>query len=291
MSTFKIAAGAATLFLFALGEAGAVPPAPSIDLAPHRAIYDMSLQNAVAGSNVSELRGRMVFDFGGSACAGYSLKLRMVTEIIDRDGKSSLTDLRSSTWEHADGGKFRFNSSQYVDQQLNDRVVGSAARRPKSGPIDITIDKPSKQKLKMDGSALFPTQHSLAILEAAREGTHVVQANIYDGAEKGDKLYETTTFIGSQVEPAADGGVNGLANAERLSGLASWPVTISYFERAAGVIKDEGLPSYELSFRLFANGVSRDLLIDYGNFSIKGVLSRIDFREPAACTEKKATRK
>jgi hypothetical protein len=288
MKTLSLAAAAGTVMLSMLPQAFALPAAPSIDLVPHRAIYDMSLRNAVAGSNVSELRGRLVFDFGGSPCAGYSLKSRMVTQVIDRDGKSTLTDLRSSTWEHAEGEKFRFNSTQYVDQQLSERVVGSAARRPKNDTIDVLIDKPSKQKLKLDGRPLFPTQHSLAVLEAARQGTQVVQADIYDGSEKGDKLYETTTFIGNPRAPDAAGDQGGIANAEKLNELFSWPITISYFERAPDVTKDEGLPAYELSFRLFANGVSRDLLIDYGNFSIQGVLSRIDFSEPAACPGKKS---
>lgn len=114
----------------------------------------------------------------------------------------------------------------------------------------------------------------------------MVQANVYDGSEKGDKLYETTTFIGKPVAPGPS-APTGVANAEKLDELVSWPVTISYFERTQTARKDEGLPAYELSFRLFANGVSRDLLIDYGSFSIKGVLSRIDFREPAECPAKK----
>lgn len=275
------AAAAASLLLQPI-DANAAPLA---ELAPHRAIYDMSLRNAVAGSNVSEIRGRLVFDFEGSACAGYSLKSRMVTEVVDRDGKATLTDLRSSTWEHAAGDKFRFNSSQYIDRQLSDRVVGTAERRA-AGAVDVLIDKPNRLKLKLNGEPMFPTQHSVAILDAARQGTNVVQANIYDGSEKGDKLYETTTFIGKAVAPGLSTPA-GVANAEKLDKLVSWPVTISYFERVPNSRKDEGLPAYELSFRLFANGVSRDLLIDYGSFSIQGVLSRIDFREPTECSAKK----
>lgn len=285
MNNIRLAAAAAASLLLPPSVANAVTPTPGADLAPHRAIYDMSLRNAAAGSNVSEVRGRLVFDFAGSTCAGYSLKSRMVTQVVDRDGKATITDLRSSTWEEAAGEKFRFNSSQYVDRQLSDRVVGTAERRP-AGAVDVVIDKPNRQKLKLNGQPLFPTQHSVAILEAARQGTGVVQANIYDGSEKGDKLYETTTFIGKAVAPGP-AAPTAVANAQKLDELVSWPVTISYFERATGAGKDEGLPAYELSFRLFANGVSRDLLIDYGSFSIKGVLSRIDFREPPECPARK----
>ncbi len=285
MKKLCLGAAAAASLLLSVPEAYAVPPAPAVDLAPHRAIYDMSLRTAVDGSNVSDVRGRLVFDFGGSPCSGYSLKSRMVTAVVDRDGKETLTDLRSSTWEQAAGSKFRFNSSQYVDSRLSDQVIGTAERQP-AGAVDVVLDKPNRHKVKLDGQPLFPTQHSVAVLEAARHGVGTVQADIYDGSEKGDKLYETTTVIGKPVAPGHH-TLESVANAEKLDEMVSWPVTISYFEHAPGSGKDEGLPAYELSFRLFANGVSRDLLIDYGSFSIKGVLSRIDFREPTECAPKK----
>ena len=265
--------------------------APEIALVPHRAVYDMSLKKAVAGSNVSDIRGRLVFNFTGSPCAGYTLSTRLVTEIIDRDGKSTITDMRSSTWEQAQGGQFRFNTSQYLNQKLSEQVTGIAARGDGSSAIDIVIDKPEKRKAKLDGKPMFPTQHSLAILEAARAGRNIVQANLYDGSEKGIKLFETTTLIGPGLPPGSDKSVIAVKNAENLGSLASWPVTISYFEGKTPANADEGMPSYELSFRLYANGVSRKLLIDYGNFAINGELSRIDFFEPAKCTGKEKAKR
>jgi EipB-like len=263
--------------------AAAVPQAASVDLAPHRAIYDMTLHEAVSGSNVSDVRGRLVFDFEGSTCAGFSLKSRLVTEIVDRDGNTMVTDLRSSTWETANGDKFRFENSQYVDQRLSEQVTGQAARRKKAGAIDITLDKPQHRRLKLEGKALFPTQHSIAILEAAKAGYSVLQADVYDGSEQGKKLLQTTTFIGKPSVTAAAGLPARIANAKELSGMQSWPVSISYYDVVDNPRQDTGVPAYELSFRLFANGVSQDLLINYGGFSISGDLSGIEFHAPKEC--------
>ena len=116
-----------------------VPQPQRVDLAPHRAIYDMSLGRSSASANVSDVRGRLVFDFSGSSCEGYSLNTRLVTEIIDRDGKALVSDLRSSTWEHARGERFRFNSSQFLNQKLSEQVVGLAARAKDGGPVSIAI--------------------------------------------------------------------------------------------------------------------------------------------------------
>jgi hypothetical protein len=265
-----------------------LPQISGIELAPHRAIYDMSLGKAAAGANVSEVRGRLVFDFTGSACEGYSLHTRLVTEILDRDGKSTVSDLRSSTWEQARGERFRFNSSQYLNQRLTEQVVGLASRGKDGDTVTVAIDKPKKKQTKLNGGSMFPTQHSLSILDAARQGRTVVQANIYDGSEKGTKYFETTTFIGKPVPPG-NAGFKPIPNSEKLDGLVSWPISISYYESkdGGGAGSDEGTPTYELSFRLYANGVSRKLMIDYGNFSIAGELTRIDFAEPGKCTEVK----
>jgi hypothetical protein len=270
------------------------PPSttPPTELAPHRAIYDMHLVKAAAGANVGDVRGRLVFDFTGSACEGYTLNTRLVTDIIDRDGKSTITDLRSSTWEHAKGDKFRFNSSQYLNQRLSEQVAGLASRTRDGGNVSITLDKPKKRQVRITGGSMFPTQHSLAILNAAQGGRKVVQADIYDGSEKGEKYYETTTFIGKPVPPGGADTLKSVPNAERLDGLVSWPVSISYYETNPGHKEhDEGTPTYELSFRLYANGVSRKLMIDYGTFSISGELTRIDFLEPGKCTDGKTDKK
>lgn len=282
---------AAALLVFGLSPARAAMPVPQpqtppVELAPHRAIYDMTLGKAVAGANISDVRGRLVFDFSGS-CEGYALNTRLVTEIVDRDGKAMVTDLRSSTWEHAKAERFRFNSSQYLNQRLSEQVVGLASRGKDGGEMNIAIEKPKKQKVKLGGAAMFPTQHSLAVLEAAQRGRSLVQANIYDGSEKGAKYFETTTFIGNPFPAGGNAGFKTIPNSEKLDDLISWPVSISYFETKEGGGADEGTPTYELSFRLYANGVSRKLQIDYGNFSITGELSRIDFFEPAKCPDGK----
>jgi hypothetical protein len=263
---------------------------PAVKLAPHRAVYDLSLDKADSSSNVSEIHGRLVLSFKGSECAGYSMDTRIVTTIADRDGKNTLTDMRSSTWEHAQGGKFRFNNSQYLNQRLSEHVTGRAARVTPRDSINIQLNKPEKRKISFEGEPLFPTQHTIAVLQAAQSGQNILQANIYDGSEKGVKMYETTTFIGKPRSLGA-GTLKKIKNSEPLNKLVSWPVLLSYYESSKPARSSEGLPDYELSFVLYANGVSRKLLIDYGSFTIAGDLTRIDFYKPTKCSANKKSGK
>lgn len=248
-------------------------------LAPHRAVYDMALDRTKSSDGISEVRGRMVFEFGGSACEGYTLNIRLVTEMTNQEGDSAVTDLRSSTWEEGRGEQFRFNSTQYRDEKITEASSGNASKEPAGLVVDLK--KPDEEQLHYKGAILFPTQHSKQVLEAALKGRRIVQARIFDGSEKGRRLYATTAFIGNMRPPGTDKKpLNHIPNDEKLDELKSWPVTISYFD---GTAEGEAVPDYEMSFRLFSNGVSRDIKIDYGEFAVRGELTSLEFFKQTKC--------
>jgi len=260
--------------------AGAMAAGQASKLVGHRAIYDMSLDRSRENSGVSGVKGRMVFDFSGSRCDGYTLNMRLVTLVTDQSGRSTMTDLRSSTWEDGTGRKFHFNSTQYLNQKLNETTSGKAARQLPEKTIEVRVVKPAPNQLRVTEQVLFPTQHSLAILAAAIAGKRVLQANVYDGSEKGRKIYATTTFIGKPLPPGTGNGLAKVPNSEILDGLVSWRVSISYFDKQQ--IGDASA-SYELNFRLYSNGVSRKLLIDYGDFAVRGALKSLEMFDATGC--------
>lgn len=261
----------------------ALPAASGIELAPHRAIYDLRLRSAEASANVTDLTGRLVLDFQGSACSGYTYKSRLVTQMTDQDGGTFMTDMRTSTWEDGEGEEFRFENTEFNGVQQGSVTAGSA-KKEEGNKISVSFETPENGTVEFDRRAMFPTQHSLAILEAARDGKPHVQADVYDGSEAGRKLYSTTTFIGRPLRPdSGKDAITGIDNAARLNKLTSWPISISFYDAATTGKRDEGLPTYELAFRLFSNGVSGDLTINYGDFLIGGKLTRIDFTGASDC--------
>src|SRR5262245_55276649 len=92
------------------GAAFAQGPAGTVKLAPHIAIYDLTLTSSRGKRALESVRGRIVYDFSGSACEGYALQFRQVTELDSGEGKVALSDLRTTTWEEAEGKSFRFKS-------------------------------------------------------------------------------------------------------------------------------------------------------------------------------------
>ena len=262
------------------GEATAFAAKEPNKLTPHRAVYEMTLDDARSASGVTGIDGRMVFEFTGSECDGYSLNMRMVTQMTDSQGQINMTDLRSSTWEQSDGQTFRFQSAQYLNDKLGDVTMGRAMRETPNSAVKVRLSQPSRAELNLTGQVMFPTQHSLALIDAALTGKTLVQARIYDGSEKGRKIYETTALIGKEVKPGVDNTkLEEAAKEKGLTDLTSWPVSMGYFESTDGDLT----PSYQIDFRLYANGVSRDLLIDYGDFSIHGTLMSLEYLKVGEC--------
>jgi hypothetical protein len=240
----------------------------------------MTLDDARSASGITGIDGRMVFEFSGSECDGYTLNMRMVTQMTDTQGQTNLTDLRSSTWEQGNGQKFRFQSAQYLNDKLGDVTMGRAVRATPDKAVQVKLSQPSPAELNLSGQVLFPTQHSFALIDAAQEGQRMFQAQIYDGSEKGQRVYDTTAFIGKPVAPGTDDQkLEAPAKDKGLAELVSWPVSIGYFAAKGGDLT----PSYQIDFRLYANGVSRELLIDYGDFSVHGTLTSLEYLKAEEC--------
>ncbi len=272
------------LTAFAIGLSSnallALVPGATAVLVPHRAVYELTLDKSRAASGISGVSGRMVFEFAGSGCDGYTMNMRLVTRVEGSSGRSIMTDLRSSTWEQGTGTRYRFHSSHYKGEALEEATSGDAERSVADGDVNVHVNAPSPKNIKVSAPVLFPTQHSLAILDAAQKGESVVQARVYDGSSKGEKVYSTTAFIGKRLEPGTKVPPKRVANDKELDKLDSWPVSISYFETG----DDAGeTPVYQLNFRMYNNGVSRSLIIDYGDFAIKGDLSSLEFMPLSKC--------
>ena len=103
---------------------------------------------------------------------------------------------------------------------------------------------------------------------------------VFDGSEQARKVYETFSIIGKPVSHDKDGDLETPLKAAGWDRLDRWPVTISYFEEDRA---DGQKPLYVISFELLENGVTRALKLDYGNFGLKGDLSRLEVLPSKPC--------
>lgn len=251
---------------------------PRIELAPHRAVYDLKLSQARGNRPIESVRGRILYDFSGSRCEGYALQFRQVSEIDLGEGKTLTTDLRATTWEEGAAKSFRFKSENFINQNLADAVDGNAQRR--NAGVAVTLTKPGNKKFDIEAAIIFPTDHMRRIIEAAMAGKTILELPVYDGSETGEKIYDTLTVIGQPIAPEKKPD-DVAGRTDGLSRLTRWPVSISYFDRAKKI--GEQTPVYSIRFEIYENGISRSLSLDYNDFVIAGEMTSIEIGNAKPC--------
>jgi hypothetical protein len=253
---------------------GCVSAAPAATLAPHRAVYDLTLDNASDRSGITGINGRMVYEFDGSACDGYTVKFRFVTQ-IDTAELSRVSDMQTTTYEDGEGRSFDFVTKSFVDDKLDREIKGRAELAGDKTQVEVEKPQPLSATL---GASRFPTSHLVDLLERAAAGETFYETTIFDGSDEADRLMTTTVVIGQKGTTQESDPERTLLGA--LADESFWPVDIAYFDLTTG----EELPSYRVSFKLYENGFTRDLLMDYGDFAIKGRLAQLELLDrPANC--------
>jgi hypothetical protein len=252
-----------------------------IMLTPHRAVYDLALGRTRTNSQIVAVRGRILYDFNGSACEGYSLQFRQVSELDSGEGKVSTSDLRSTTWEGGDAKAFKFSSENFINQNLVDTVDGHAEHGTRATAVSLA--KPKELALDLDAGVVFPTEHMVRVIAAARAGKTILDFPVYDGSDSGDKVYNTLTVIGHKLALDERKHADAASDEPKLATVARWPVTISYFDKSKQSKAGEETPVYAIGFELYENGISRALTLDYNDFVVTGKLTSLEVREPKPC--------
>lgn len=245
------------------------------ELVSHRAVYDLQLSKAESSADIAGLSGRMVLEWSGNACDGYTLNQRLVTQLSDTDGGVTIRDLRMASWESGDGDEFRYEVKRYNGAVLDETVSGFAERTV--GNSSAVFSEPDGVELDLPEDIIFPSEFVRDLVAAAREGKSLVTATVFEGAET-DRYFVVSSFIGkaSSVEMETP---NIEGDGPTLIGAPSWPVQVSYF-----LPNDkEGLPDYQVSYRLFANGVSANMRLDYGDIIIDGILKDVTYLAQDPC--------
>ena len=249
---------------------------------PHQALYELSLLKSRGSNSINSARGRILYNFSGSSCEGYTSEFRQVSELDSGEGKVTLSDLRSTSWEDGAGKSYRFK----IDSRMNDTdsspVDGVAERT--GDHITVKLKQPETKTFTLDGATVFPTEQIQRIVAAAREGKSVLELTVFDGSDNGEKVYNTLSVIGQPIpgDKAIDSPDPSTQN-DVMKTMKRWPVTVSYYDHDTKPNEGEQTPVYAMSFELYENGVSRALVLDYNDFVISGALGKFDVKDSKPC--------
>lgn len=281
-SRFRAAPLALTLAVLTLGAGSAARAAATAPFLSHQALYELKLVKSRGGATINSATGRILYNFSGSACEGYTSEFRQVSELDSGEGKNTLSDLRSTSWEDGDGKSYRFK----IDTRMNDgdpsTIDGMAERE--GDHVTVKLKQPTVKTITLSGDTVFPTEQIHRIIAAARDGKSVLELKVYDGSDTGEKVYNTLTVIGQPIpgdrkiaEPDPS------TTSDAMKTLTRWPVTVSYYDQSAKPNSGEQTPVYAMSFELYENGVSRSLVLDYNDFVIAGTMGQFTVKTSKPC--------
>ena len=253
----------AVFFLLCVGSLTAAAQVPA--LLSHRAVYHLGLARADSASGIVGARGLLVMEWI-NVCDGYAFTQRIRNELHQTDDKYT-ADLIVSTWEASKGDSFRFNSRHIVNDKTVKETRGlstlSEAKRV------ARFEKPEQRAIVLSAGTMFPTQYALHLIDRATLGEKFVQVPVFDGSSV-DGLQRTSAVIIRDLPPGSYEG----SGAAVLGPLRSWRVQVAYFKYSD--LASDSQPEYEITYRLFENGVSTDVVLDYGDFALKGALKQLE---------------
>ena len=254
-------AAAVTALLVAGGAARA-------ELASHRAIYSMTLAWAGYGSDVVEVSGQMVIEVA-DVCDGWTLEQRTARRFVNSDGDEFHAFSTFASWESKDGTRFRFVQKTRHDGETIEEFSGRAVKAGAKGGVAY-LTKPKEFEIPLPPGTLFPFEHTAQLLARAMAGeTHFVRV-VFDGSTL-DNPNRVSAFIGRRTK------VPGLT--EGSGPQTAWPIRLAFFPLRRATPE----PDVEIGLSLQADGIARELDLDYGNFRIHAELDEIELLETVRC--------
>jgi hypothetical protein len=241
-------------------------------LAPHRAVYRVSLGSAASGSGVAGARGAMLYQFA-EGCDGWTLENRVYLLMQYDEDDEVETTWEFASWEAKDGKSYRFRVRHNRNGEILEDIQGGATLAPGEGAKKgkggraaraggvARFSRPAPRQVGLPPGSQFPTQHLKALLAAARGGERQLTRVVFDGSSL-DNPYVVNAVI---AKPArARGATAGPGPLAALGESRSWRMHLAFFP----IGNKEPLPEYEIVVRYRDDGIAEEIRQDFGNFSL-----------------------
>jgi hypothetical protein len=213
---------------------------------------------------MSAVNGTMAYELS-ETCDAWNVEQRYRLKMTYSESPDVTIASSLESSETKNGLRYRFDHNETRSDE-EEKTSGTARLdgEDKGGSVDFA--EPSGKTIRLPPGVLFPTAHTAILIDKAVAGETFVSKHIFDGgAADGPVL--VTAIIGAKVEPDPE-----LAKNSPLLDRPGWRVRLAFFPPDQKVEK----PDYEIGMVLLDNGVSRDMVIDYGDYAIRAKLDDIE---------------
>jgi len=254
----------------------ATPMAQAVELAAHRAFYRLTLASASNESNMAGVEGAISFEIK-DACDAWIVEQNYALRFQLANGGDIDSVDKYVSWESKDGLEYRFNVSRITNGRESEKVGGRAELEAPGGAGMAIFDQPSKDRIALSKGTVFPTEHTAILLDKAARGVRFDRHLLFDGSKVEAAAPVTTVVLGQQ-----EGDAGGVLAAP-LGQNRYWPMQLAFFAAEGAALQGEELPDFEMTMNIQSNGVVTSLLLDFGGFTVEGILEKIEELPASGC--------
>ena len=208
-------------------------------------------------------------------CGGITLRQAVQLTMSAEGGAAVGTRFAATVWESEDGTSMTFSTVNEVAGDVVEAFTGTAELGgPGMGGV-VEYTEPAAMTMALPSGVLFPLALTRTVLAAADAGTHFLDLTGFDGGGQ-DTLTAVSVFIGAAFGPGEETPPNGVSF---LGDQRSWQTRYAHYDLASQAPE----PIFEVGYRLFENGVITDLILDYGDFQVSGILESLEDIPLPAC--------
>lgn len=259
--------------LFSLPALGPALGQSEIRISPHRAAYTLELKRTAGSGTISDARGAMIYTWG-ETCDGWTVEQHFTLNVVRGDGNAIHLNANSSTWESKDGRRLRFNIKRERNGTEVEKIRGEGRLDTAGGAGEAVFDLPESKRIPLPKGTVFPTAHTLRLMERAIGGARTDRQLVFDGSE-----LEAPGPVSAFILPPKETDISDGILAPPLGPHPVRVFQLAFFAPASSATE----PEFEMSIALQDNGVAPSLTLDYGDYVVQGKLVRIEALDKPDC--------
>lgn len=266
----------AAIFASAILALLIAPAAQAAELAAHRAFYRLSLASAGPDSNMAGVEGAMSYELK-DACDAWIVEQNFAMRFQLANGGEIHSVDKFTSWESKDGLEYHFNMVRSSDGRETERVSGRAELGSKDRSGMAVFEEPSKDRIALSNGTVFPTEHTIIILEKAAAGARFDRHLLFDGS-KVEGAAPITTVILDQRDAES-----GIGLEPSLGPQPVWGMQLAFFAAEGEAQPGEELPDFQMTLDIQPNGIVTRLVMDFGDFTVNAALEKIEALPSSGC--------
>lgn len=253
-----------------------------VRLISHKAVYDLSLKSTKGGaSSVVYAGGKLKYSIQ-KVCNVWKTETVFSLDVSHEINGIYTTNWKQVTSESLDGCRFDFEVYTFQKGKDVKELAGTAWCEGNKKQVFFTL--PLESEASFPKNVLFPVQQTSQLIQAALAGEKSQNAYVYDGSRL-EALHLMHTMISEKpVEKDREKKIEG---SKLLGGKSYWFDTAFYNDMGLFGNRDDGSPFYEVGLRYYDNGISDNVIQDFGTYKLQSTLKAVEELPEIPCDVEK----